>query len=241
MAKRRVEIGETGETVRSNVARIRKRKDLTLRDVADRLQETDRPLAFNTLSEIERGARRVDVDDLVALAAALEVSPSSILMPEVIDGDMSVKGTGIEKPMEAAHYWNWLMARESHVDNENGSTGEELLQFAAAALPPWAFHRFLTEWKELKAVRAELEARTAEFRGKSSPTWADHRQLMLDVASYLVNSSKFDSRFDPVIPRLIQVWIDRGIDINDLDQPQQTIEWWNLGRKPDETPTTTTD
>lgn len=38
-----------------------------------------RPLAHTTVSEIERGARRVDVDDLVAIAAALEVLPVDLL------------------------------------------------------------------------------------------------------------------------------------------------------------------
>ena len=39
---------------------------------------SNRPLAHTTVSEIERGARRVDVDDLVAIAAALEVLPADL-------------------------------------------------------------------------------------------------------------------------------------------------------------------
>ena len=45
MATRRVEIGPTGETVRANVARVRKQRALTLRDVADRLTDIGHPMS----------------------------------------------------------------------------------------------------------------------------------------------------------------------------------------------------
>lgn len=51
---------------------------MTLRDLSERLAET-RPMGHSTLSEIENGARRVDVDDLVALATALDVTPYQLL------------------------------------------------------------------------------------------------------------------------------------------------------------------
>lgn len=93
MATRRVLLGPTGETVRANIARIRDEQRLTLRQLADRMSTGDRPLAHNTLSEIERGARRCDVDDLVAIAVALDVSPTALLRPASRD-DAMVSGTG---------------------------------------------------------------------------------------------------------------------------------------------------
>jgi transcriptional regulator with XRE-family HTH domain len=80
MATRRVEIGPTGETVRATVRDIRtNRRRLTLRDLSEKMTTVGWPMAHNTISEIERGARRVDVDDLMALAAALETSPLELL------------------------------------------------------------------------------------------------------------------------------------------------------------------
>jgi transcriptional regulator with XRE-family HTH domain len=79
MATRRVEIGPTGEIVRANVARFRRQRGLTLREMADKMKQAGRPLAYNTISEIELGARRVDVDDLAALADVLEVLPTDLL------------------------------------------------------------------------------------------------------------------------------------------------------------------
>lgn len=43
------------------------------------LRQYSHPMAPNTISEIENGARRVDVDDLVAFADALEVLPVDLL------------------------------------------------------------------------------------------------------------------------------------------------------------------
>lgn len=102
MATRRVELGTTGETVRANISRLRRDRGLTLRDLADRMAETGRPLAHNSISEIERGARRVDVDDLVALALALEVSPLAILLP-VEDAALSPNGPTYPRQ----RIWSW--------------------------------------------------------------------------------------------------------------------------------------
>lgn len=85
MATRRVEIGPTGHTVRANVKNFRKQRGLTLRGLAERLEQGGRPMAHNTVSEIERGARRIDVDDLTALADALDVMPVDLLGSDTME------------------------------------------------------------------------------------------------------------------------------------------------------------
>lgn len=67
----------------------------------------------NGISEIENGLRKVDVDDLIALSAALDVSPAVLLMPrpDLPDDD----GDGIvyldpEDPLTARQVWDWLTA-----------------------------------------------------------------------------------------------------------------------------------
>jgi transcriptional regulator with XRE-family HTH domain len=135
MATRRVEIGPTGETVRANVARVRNQQRLTLRDVADRLERTDRPMAHNTVSEIERGARRVDVDDLMALAAALNVSPATLLMPDTTEGEWetAVQATGLPEGVTAQQLWTWLTANAGI-----GLEGREQAEWMMGARPPAA-------------------------------------------------------------------------------------------------------
>lgn len=104
MATRRVELGPIGHAVRENLARLRADQGLTLRALADLLGPTGRPLSHNAISEIERGARRVDVDDLVALALALQVSPLALLLPQ---GNSEVSPDGAAYPRE--RIWNWAL------------------------------------------------------------------------------------------------------------------------------------
>lgn len=122
MATRRVELGPTGHTVRENVARYRRALGLTLRDVAERLSEAGRPLAHTSVSDIENGSRRVDVDDLLALAFVLEVNPHALLMPplDVKDGKPGVATvTGLGE-VDGESLWEWADgARPLHNPDED--------------------------------------------------------------------------------------------------------------------------
>ena len=79
MGTRKVELGATGHAVAANSRRIRELSGLTLQDVSDRLTRYGRPIARSGLSKIEAAARRVDVDDLVALAEVLGTTPDDLL------------------------------------------------------------------------------------------------------------------------------------------------------------------
>lgn len=79
MAARRVELGPVGKVVADNIKAIRGRHGLTLRDLSEKMTEVGWPMANNTISEIENGGRRCDVDDLVALSHALNCSPLELL------------------------------------------------------------------------------------------------------------------------------------------------------------------
>ena len=70
--------GPTGERVAANLKRLRGR--IPVRELAARLRDVGRPIAPSGITKIEQGTRRVDVDDLVGLAAALEVSPNQLLV-----------------------------------------------------------------------------------------------------------------------------------------------------------------
>jgi transcriptional regulator with XRE-family HTH domain len=79
MGTRKVELGATGHAVAANSRRIRELRGMTLQDVSDRLTRYGRPIARSGLSKIEAAARRVDVDDLVALAEVLGAAPDDLL------------------------------------------------------------------------------------------------------------------------------------------------------------------
>ena len=64
-------LGPTGARVGRRLNELRRERGLTLGDLADKLKELGRPILLSALSKIEKGQRRVDVDDLVALALAV--------------------------------------------------------------------------------------------------------------------------------------------------------------------------
>ena len=78
--QQRVPLGPVGGYVIRNLSRFRGR--LTYRELSERLSQLGRPIPTLGLSRIERGERRVDVDDLMALAIALGVNPIALLIPE---------------------------------------------------------------------------------------------------------------------------------------------------------------
>jgi transcriptional regulator with XRE-family HTH domain len=71
---RRVALGETGELVRTNIRYCRQKREMTQAELAIAAE-----LPTQAITEIENGARRVNVDDLVSIARALRVSNARLL------------------------------------------------------------------------------------------------------------------------------------------------------------------
>ncbi|MFL0292981.1 helix-turn-helix domain-containing protein [Mycobacterium sp. SMC-18] len=127
MAGRPPDTGETAEAVKNNIKRLREAQNLTWTQLSARLDALDWTLTAVAIKNIEAGNRRVNVDDLAFLAAALGVSPVTLLMPWVA-ADEIVTAAGAE--FKAATLWEWLIA-------EWPFPGQGLTEFFSKALPPW--------------------------------------------------------------------------------------------------------
>ncbi|WOC12531.1 helix-turn-helix domain-containing protein [Gordonia sp. MP11Mi] len=77
--KRGNDAGPIAETVAANVAARRQELGLTRRELADRLESAGRRFTADAVQKLEANGRRCDVDDLAALAAALDVPPGELL------------------------------------------------------------------------------------------------------------------------------------------------------------------
>lgn len=66
-------------------------------------------MSYTTLSQIENGARRVDVDDLMILSVALNVSPIVLLTDRTASSSETVTATGLGD-LEVRDLWDWLRA-----------------------------------------------------------------------------------------------------------------------------------
>lgn len=105
MATRPVEIGPTGLQTAKNIERLRTELGMSQRRLAEILTDLGRPTPTTALSKIERGERRVDVDDLAAIAIALGVSPTTLLLPPVANASRTrVTGAG---PVTTEAAWDW--------------------------------------------------------------------------------------------------------------------------------------
>lgn len=72
-------IGPTGQQVRDNIVRLREQRGMTYAEMSRRLEEAGHPIAVLGLRRIEHGERRIDVDDLTALATVFNVDPGTLL------------------------------------------------------------------------------------------------------------------------------------------------------------------
>ncbi len=131
MAEKRNPLAATGDTVRANVRRLREARSFGYAELARRLKATGRGIPELGLRRIEEGERRVDVDDLMALAAALEVSPSALLMPSTADGDEAV-ATAVGE-VAARRLWNWLTGEMPLA----GDTPSAVFGFISRSVPDW--------------------------------------------------------------------------------------------------------
>ncbi|MGW3134395.1 helix-turn-helix domain-containing protein [Streptomyces sp. NPDC001139] len=104
--RRAIETGPIGENVGENLARLRKQRDLTTRQLSAQLEAVGRPIPASGITRMEQGSRQVTSDDLVALAVVLNTSPISLLLPAEW-GDMMVKLTA-QQQVSARTAWRWI-------------------------------------------------------------------------------------------------------------------------------------
>lgn len=100
--------GPVAANVMRNVLELRKRAGWTQVDLSKRLEEIGHRILPTGLQRLENGKRRVDPDDLVALAMVLDVAPITLLLP--LGDEQPVKLTeAVTKDVEAA--WLWAVGR----------------------------------------------------------------------------------------------------------------------------------
>lgn len=87
-----VQYGPTASTVADNVQRLRKRRELSIYQLSAALRHAGRPITPAAVGKIERQERQVTVDDLMALAVALDVSPVTLLLPANTRGPKDANG-----------------------------------------------------------------------------------------------------------------------------------------------------
>ncbi|GAB2922902.1 helix-turn-helix domain-containing protein [Streptomyces heilongjiangensis] len=153
------ESGPTSTQVAQNIERVRKARQLKQKDVSDRLRAVGRPMLPTVVSKVERGDRRVDVDDLVAFALALNVSPLALLLPPVPIGDWATVRLTADVEALIADAWAWA-AGEQALPDEPGDRPDSAKQEAYEQLTLSKRRRYLKSRpasREAEALHAEVD------------------------------------------------------------------------------------
>lgn len=147
MTTGRIELSASGRAVAANVKRLRKARGWSLRVLSEQLSAVGRGLSQDAINKIENGSeqgtgkqiRRVDVDDLVALAVVFEVNPSTLLLPDTTSGETEV--TGVAGPVPAEDAWKWADGKRP-LRIPEGDDGTAILDFTRWARPQGLRNRF---------------------------------------------------------------------------------------------------
>jgi transcriptional regulator with XRE-family HTH domain len=151
-------LGATGEVVRINIRRIRDYQGISGPELSARLKALDRQIPPLGIHRIENGSRRVDVDDLVALAVALGVSPVTLLTPNSDYVDDLVTATGLSDTVTAEDLWAWMRADRPL---KKPTDGMAQLRFLELAAPAWRTRQYgegVLQLLELNRLEADVKA-----------------------------------------------------------------------------------
>lgn len=121
----------TGAVAAERLRAVRKAQGLSLREVAERVAAVGHPLILTAIGKIENGDRRMDVDDLTALAAALGVSPATLLIPDAGEDNDQISVTGVRG--DAADVWAWVTGKRP----APGVGDDDMMTFIRHAFPRW--------------------------------------------------------------------------------------------------------
>ncbi|WP_138895797.1 helix-turn-helix domain-containing protein [Streptomyces chryseus] len=141
MATGPMDLGPTSRAVADNLRRLREARGLSLRALSADLKRRGHSLSADALNKIENGrtleagaeppknVRRIDVDDLTALAAALGVNPNALLLPHQGSGSISLTGAGT---VDATFVWAWAEGRRPLTvpEGDDGTANADFQRYA---------------------------------------------------------------------------------------------------------------
>lgn len=183
MGSRKVEKGPAATRVVANVRQVRQQLRLSQEEVVERLALLGRPILKSGLSKIETGERRVDVDDLVALALALQVTPSRLLLGPEADEELIQLTDNPTLTYSRRQAWAWACGDAEPGDAHPSSLfgGIPLYDFQAMNRPYAVPPRLTREqWRELEPWQKRLD----ELRDEMEAAGLDFRTLVPDQFTY---------------------------------------------------------
>jgi hypothetical protein len=176
--EKRIALGPAAQQIAKNLNRIRGK--MTFAELSNRLAEVGRPIPVLGLRRIEQGERRVDVDDLVALAKALRVHPIQLVYPVGFEESIEILPGHSVDVWAAAKYFTGEAPFPAALGQIRDVTVADDEAPARLPLELYRLHdRRLGDWS-----RAKLQASVATMQPvqPEGPEQAQLRQQALDAA-----------------------------------------------------------
>lgn len=104
-------VGPAGRRAAASLRQLRDGRRLTTAQLSALLSRLGRPILATGITKTEGGDRRIDVDDLIALAVALDTTPNRLLLPGSASDNESVELTP-EVKVTALNAWKWATGEE---------------------------------------------------------------------------------------------------------------------------------
>lgn len=133
------DIGPIGQRLGDQVRRIRGDLDITQSELSRRLSAHGRPIPVASIGRMESGQRKIDVDDLMAIAYVLDVSPLALLLPFTESPSDEFRPAGVGKTMDALTAWQWASGDAPH-HYDSGNPDYQMStwsQFRSRSHPWW--------------------------------------------------------------------------------------------------------
>jgi transcriptional regulator with XRE-family HTH domain len=128
--------GPVGRSLAANIERLRQALGLSPRKLSAELDKAGRPIPPHSLARIARGERRVDVDELVALAKVLGVTPDVLLSsPEEVRAAPAEGGPELPVIDPRVVSWDELVARREDSERRGENWWAFALGVAGITLP----------------------------------------------------------------------------------------------------------
>lgn len=170
--------GPVSRHVAANLALFRAERGMSTTRLSQGLAKLGSPIPPTGITRIEKGQRRVDADDLVALAAVLNVSPLALLLPAEGSSRTAVVDLTSEQSALLVDAWRWAEGVSALPFEPGDRAGQEQQE---------AYER-LSQSPRLRYVRRQPAGQAVE-------TLRDDVHRLLELAQISSDTTGVDDEF----------------------------------------------